>query len=722
MSPREPVVVPPPVGDTAGGVEVSATGGAGAVVPDDGFVSVSLGRGFGCGLQAGGDVACWGGRSSLFCVEVGDGQAECTEENLAASAAPAGKFVAVDAGSNFACGVRVGGVLECWGRLRGDVAGSPPAGKFVAVDAGVGPACGIRVGGEVECWVPGLGGVGWPSDVPVPEGAFSSVSVGGSHVCGVRVGGEVACWSAGAPGWGSPRNGLFSSVSAGLFHTCGIRVDATVACWGDGEFGRASPAEGEFVSVSAGGPFSCGVRTGGDVACWGLADRPGCGSRTSHPRSRSYGCKGWDLYPGFAPEGPFTAVGVTADMYSFGTICALRQAGELACWNDESVVHRPPVGSFVALDGVRDGMCGVRVGGAVVCWGEAAPEGPPPQAGLRSVSVGARHGCGLRSAGAVVCWGDGARALAPPEGRFEGVGVGEDFACGLRSGGTVLCWGLNLWWRASAPPGVFVAVSVAARFACALRAGGEAVCWGDDLGGQVSHPGGVFVAVTAADRYACGMRAGGEVACWGSGAEGLGAPGGEFVALDAKEGHLCGLRPGGAVDCWHRIDATWRHHSPPGTFAEVAVSRDHACGIRSDGSLECWSPLWPPGAGMPVVAAAAALDPGMPRAVVAPEPTGRGVPDALAWVLGDLPAGPFGALDAGYTTVCGLRPDGTVVCWGRAEASETCRSDSAGEITCPPLPVEIPEGFFEQIAVGIGYACGLGLDGMATCWEAGSVR
>ena len=254
-------------GDVTVGVEVSATGGAGAVVPDDGFVSVSLGRGFGCGLQAGGDVACWGGRSSLFCVEVGNGQAECTEENLAASAAPAGKFVAVDAGSNFACGVRVGGVLECWGRLRGDVAGSPPAGKFVAVDAGVGPACGIRVGGEVECWVPGLGGVGWPSDVPVPEGAFSSVSVGGSHVCGVRVGGEVACWSAGAPGWGSPRNGLFSSVSAGLFHTCGIRVDATVACWGDGEFGRASPAEGEFVSVSAGGPFSCGVRTGGDVAC-----------------------------------------------------------------------------------------------------------------------------------------------------------------------------------------------------------------------------------------------------------------------------------------------------------------------------------------------------------------------------------------------------------------------------------------------------------------------
>ena len=96
--PREPVVPAPPGGDTAEGVEVSATGG-GEAVPDHGFVSVELGTRMGCGLQAGGKVVCWGG---------GD-------HGVRVRSVPSGRFTAVGVGWNVACGLRVDESVVCWG-------------------------------------------------------------------------------------------------------------------------------------------------------------------------------------------------------------------------------------------------------------------------------------------------------------------------------------------------------------------------------------------------------------------------------------------------------------------------------------------------------------------------------------------------------------------------------------------------------------------------------
>jgi len=58
---------------------------------------------------------------------------------------------------------------------------------------------------------------------------------------------------------------------------------------------------------------------------------------------------------------------------------------------------------------------------------------------------------------------------------------------------------------------------------------------------------------------------------------------------------------------------------------------------------------------------------------------------------------------AGETHSCGLKTDGTAVCWG---------SDHSGESTAPA-------GTFVQLAAGTDQTCGVQSDGTVTCWGYG---
>ena len=57
-------------------------------------------------------------------------------------------------------------------------------------------------------------------------------------------------------------------------------------------------------------------------------------------------------------------------------------------------------------------------------------------------------------------------------------------------------------------------------------------------------------------------------------------------------------------------------------------------------------------------------------------------------------------MTAGGLHTCGLRPDGTAVCWG---------DDVDGQS-------EPPEGLFTTLAAGLDHTCGLCPDGSVTCW------
>ena len=60
----------------------------------------------------------------------------------------------------------------------------------------------------------------------------------------------------------------------------------------------------------------------------------------------------------------------------------------------------------------------------------------------------------------------------------------------------------------------------------------------------------------------------------------------------------------------------------------------------------------------------------------------------------------FAPVSAGDTHTCGLRGDGTIVCWGDNEFGQS-------------MP---PEGEFASVSLGTGHTCGLKVDGTVSCW------
>ena len=68
--------------------------------------------------------------------------------------------------------------------------------------------------------------------------------------------------------------------------------------------------------------------------------------------------------------------------------------------------------------------------------------------------------------------------------------------------------------------------------------------------------------------------------------------------------------------------------------------------------------------------------------------------------------GNFTAVSAGYWHSCGLRADGTIVCWGR---NSTWNVDYAGQ-------ADPPDGNFTAVTTGSWHSCGLRADGTIVCW------
>ena len=110
----------------------------------------------------------------------------------------------------------------------------------------------------------------------------------------------------------------------------------------------------------------------------------------------------------------------------------------------------------------------------------------------------------------------------------------------------------------------------------------------------------------------------------------------------------------------------------------------------------------------------------------------------------DAPTGVFTAISAGYHHSCGIRQDGTAVCWGwnpdgRADAPEgvftaistgdehSCGIKDDGTVACwgnndkgradAPEGVYAPPGVFTAISVSDADFCGIKDDGTAVCWS-----
>ena len=213
-------------------------------------------------------------------------------------------------------------------------------------------------------------------------------------------------------------------------------------------------------------------------------------------------------------------------------------------------------------------------------------------------------------------------------GNFTAVTAGHRHSCGLRTDGTIVCWGRNRDGEADPPDGNFTAVSAGSHHSCGLRADGTIVCWGWNRFGETEPPNGIFTAVDSGLYHSCGLRADGTIVCWGWNRYGqVDPPDGNFTAVSTPV--IAGIR----VGCGPM--------APSSAGAATATARlTHPTGI---------SRRSPPEAGIRVGCGP-----------MAPSSAGASTQTARA----DPPDGIFTAVSPGGAHSCGLRADGTIVCWG----------------------------------------------------------
>lgn len=172
--------------------------------------SATIGGAHGCGIDAGGEVYCWGRATEL------DGNPDA--DHWWGDAYPIQSdqtFSEVAAGARHTCALSTEGALYYWGELFGNQ-GLVEAPTEIVADSGLVSlasggghfGCGLDADGKAYCWgrnTAGALGDGTFTDrnTPTPvagELRFEQLVLGGNHACGVTVDGETYCWGSNGMG------------------------------------------------------------------------------------------------------------------------------------------------------------------------------------------------------------------------------------------------------------------------------------------------------------------------------------------------------------------------------------------------------------------------------------------------------------------------------------------------------------------------------------------
>ena len=323
----------------------------------------------------------------------------------------------------------------------------------------------------------------------------------------------------------------------------------------------------------------------------------------------------------------------------------------------------PPPLRFKAVSVGELQSCGLLTDGTPLCWGRRSVEGvgtDTPQGEFVSISRGG-HTCALRGDGTPVCWDfaeEGEHTCRESENgdiycRLDGQGV-PSATTSDRNGGTTASRTISIiaGYYDQTPPANqrFKAISVGWTHSCALQEDGTPVCWGSNQYGKASPP-----------------------------------PGEKFTAISSGTGHTCAIRLDGTTLCWGHGENQKTAVPEDESLVDVSSGEEHTCGLRGDGAAVCWG------------------DGGNSTCMVTP---GQFYSCHTEWSPDPTPQSPpegerF-ALLSNDSPHCGLRMDGTSVCW-------TKYVDSG--LTSPP------EGErFTSISASTTHACGLREDGGVVCW------
>ena len=290
---------------------------------------------------------------------------------------------------------------------------------------------------------------------------------------------------------------------------------------------------------------------------------------------------------------------------------------------------------------------------------QTASEGAAPAPVQAEVCGGYRFTCLLRAAGDVLCsglnasgqLGDGtgreSRAFVAVSGIADAIdlGCGKGHACAVLRSGEVRCWGENTDGQLGnggsastlvpvAVAGISDAVQVegGSAFSCARRRGGEVSCWGEGSRGNLGSgaredsPSPVQVAmlddaidISLGSNFACAARESGEAVCWGAGSSGQ-----------------LGRGEGGDRDSERPVPALGLEG-----VTRIAAGTSHVCAIAGEQTF-CW---------------------GNNRSKQLGQGEEAEPPEALAPIEVAAAAG-LRAISSGDAQTCGIKADGTGICWG----------------------------------------------------------
>jgi alpha-tubulin suppressor-like RCC1 family protein len=652
------------------------------------FVDIAAGTGFACAIDVAGALWCWGSNLRH--------QISAADESsfpLATRIDTTRHWQALDAGGEHVCGI-ADGVLLCWGAndrgqvsdaVSGDVttplAITGGATTWTAVSAGVRSTCAIGEG-RLYCW--GANGNaqlgdgtqvdrGTPTLVQSAIEDWIDVAVGDRHACAISQASGVYCWGASPQGQAGPGavnpqltpnpvGTMASAIAVSANAACATSADGVLSCWGNngffelGESNASLPFSATPVVATAMKGWSAIAASqdtlcgvrSGQVVCWGSTTWGGLGN-------------------GFWRQGVSDRV--------FASVVGTMGATTISLgWNERIDV--------IAGSDARDlTLACALVGSDVMCWGDnrfgqlamgaaTMATTPTPIAGghaFTDLQVGASHGCGVE-AGVVSCWGSTELGAAT----------------GVLAGNSMKACNPNLDCDVAEPKSLnffspmATDVALGAVHSCAFHAG-TITCWGDNSSGQlvganpapprerdIPGPGGAtWTSMLQTGRLGqCAMYRTGSVdatACWGNVLQQRTAVT-SIGALDGVKGFALGSTTGGTnFDCV--LDAN----------NALLCQGDNAYGEYGNGTMTPTSTLMP-------------VSP--PRSYTA---------IATNWLS---------------PTVCGVRSDQTVECWGQNDRGQT----GATPFT-PTLSPNVIAGLAQCSAVAVGrfHACAL-CSGSISCW------
>ena len=371
--------------NTRGQIDVpTASDAAGTPVTGWRAVAASKGGCHSCGVTDDGALLCWG-----------------CDDNRELGPPPevVGGWVAVTAGKGFTCGVdAVARAAHCWGRFLPKMpVGGSWDGPWASVVAGEDFVCAVARddgsprAGVAEC-------KGWSpfgqTEVPSSARKWRFLSAGFQHVCGVDVAGAALCWGSDLFGESGlvpvvdangttvatvadriekaedPNTDLTESELALAKHAATLRAFAeteqSFAVDGDPGDARANA----WGSVAAGAHWSCGVLgPGRRLACWGKKRAYTVGGAAA----AAYDEFGVASFPG-SPRGAcarFLAVAA-------GTTHACAVTDERGTYSGgsregpDTFLEGESPSSANGSSGTLDARTLDRVAGRVVCWGDAS--------------------------------------------------------------------------------------------------------------------------------------------------------------------------------------------------------------------------------------------------------------------------------------------------------------------------------------------------------------